>query len=473
MVESVYFFKPAWCGTHLAGLWPEQGLQPVTRATAFRRWFVTCLAVGSGLCAGALPADLQKEDLRSVQEAFRKADPSLDWFEASRKKPLDANRSVMIVMAAPTAMQPAGPKGLPARLPVQGKTEIGVFVVSGAANRVQLVLDLFPNDETKGFPSIDPGSANSVSLHFYSDYGIYEGSIKYFYDLPSGKPPVKFRYEMLALTSSRVRNGRIIYTGFSLDHGSEVSIEPRAGNVLPKYKITDVPGPAPETIREPVPLQLPDGRSVTISNTPPGHAHQPAGISVSGKSGARDFYPVPVPSVALDRRLRPKEQAPAEIENDIGPAVMEGSPLWFANRFYDGEGTSGVGAVGAFDVRTHKFEMRYLPEIAQWSGSAIRRDGDDLWIGLMRQPEGAAYSGGLLRYNPKTGSVAKYDIPDYIFTIDRLGDAIYCGTSNGLYIVRGAPVTQMRFEPDVAGRLVAVSAGRKPGGRAEALAPQK
>src|SRR5580704_9984514 len=41
MVESIYFLKPAWCGTHFAGLWPEQGLQPVTRATALRRWFVT------------------------------------------------------------------------------------------------------------------------------------------------------------------------------------------------------------------------------------------------------------------------------------------------------------------------------------------------------------------------------------------------------------------------------------------------
>jgi excinuclease ABC subunit A len=39
MVESIYFLKPAWCGTHFAGLWPEQGLQPVTKATALRRWF--------------------------------------------------------------------------------------------------------------------------------------------------------------------------------------------------------------------------------------------------------------------------------------------------------------------------------------------------------------------------------------------------------------------------------------------------
>ena len=48
----------------------------------------------------------------------------------------------------------------------------------------------------------------------------------------------------------------------------------------------------------------------------------------------------------------------------------------------------------------------------------------------------------------KTRAVAKYDIADYIFTIDRLGDAIYCGTSNGLYIIRRGVVAQMRFEPD-------------------------
>src|ERR1700684_797470 len=39
MVESIYFLKPAWCGTHRAGLWPEQDFQSVTVATAFRRWF--------------------------------------------------------------------------------------------------------------------------------------------------------------------------------------------------------------------------------------------------------------------------------------------------------------------------------------------------------------------------------------------------------------------------------------------------
>jgi len=43
MVESIYFLKPAWCGTHPAGLWPEQDLQSVTPATAFQA--VVCHSV--------------------------------------------------------------------------------------------------------------------------------------------------------------------------------------------------------------------------------------------------------------------------------------------------------------------------------------------------------------------------------------------------------------------------------------------
>jgi hypothetical protein len=41
MVKSIYFLKPAWCGIHPAGLWPEQDFQSVTRAAALRRWFLT------------------------------------------------------------------------------------------------------------------------------------------------------------------------------------------------------------------------------------------------------------------------------------------------------------------------------------------------------------------------------------------------------------------------------------------------
>src|SRR5580700_8610725 len=50
MVESIYFLKPAWCGTPCAGLWPEQGLQPVRKAFAFRG---DGLSLGFGLTSGS------------------------------------------------------------------------------------------------------------------------------------------------------------------------------------------------------------------------------------------------------------------------------------------------------------------------------------------------------------------------------------------------------------------------------------
>jgi hypothetical protein len=226
---------------------------------------------------------------------------------------------------------------------------------------------------------------------------------------------------------------------------------------LPEFKIVDAP--AHEDIyTAPTPLRAGNGESVIIANkTPPGQPDQPSGIYVAGKSGTKQFFPAPLPTLDFYRKMLPAKQPPGEIRSDIGPFVLSGTKIWFASTFYDGEGVSGVGAVGAFDIPARKYQMRYLPEIAGWSGSAILLDGEDLWIGLMRRPEGAVYGAGLLRYNITTGAVKKYAVTDYINTIDRLRETLYCGTSHGLYTVRDNKVTQLRFEPDDKGTLVMVA----------------
>src|SRR5271169_6041224 len=79
MVESIHFLKPAWCGTHPAGLWPEQGLQPVTRATALRRWFLTlngervklngvCLHHDAGSVGSAVPERVWERRFETLKE---------------------------------------------------------------------------------------------------------------------------------------------------------------------------------------------------------------------------------------------------------------------------------------------------------------------------------------------------------------------------------------------------------------------
>ncbi len=75
----------------------------------------------------------------------------------------------------------------------------------------------------------------------------------------------------------------------------------------------------------------------------------------------------------------------------------------------------------------------------------------------MHHPEGADFGGGLLDFDTRTGSATKYAFRDVINTIDRLGDALYCGTSDGVYVLRDRKLTQLRFEPNEKGELIMVT----------------
>lgn len=399
--------------------------------------------------------DLQKEDLGAIQSVMKNQDASLDWFSALAKKPLDQKYSLMVVEGALSELKP----GARYRSPVVAKLRVGVFIVVGAANQVQLVLDNFHQQDLGSNPVIEHWNEHTVYLHFYEDYGFYRGSIKYVYDLASRKPPIKIPYGILNLTSSTRTGGELHYLAAFVRAGEPepgwesryaiINIHPAGGDSLPTFKIIERPAPD-NSASEQAELHLPSGETVTVANTtPPGQPQQPSGVYVAGKSGRKQFYIVPFPTMTRYRQLLPDKQAPGEIENEIGPYALAGAKLWFANSFYDSEGVSGVGAIGTFDIAARKYEMRYLLEIAPWSGSAMLLDGDDLWIGLMRRPEGANYGAGLLRYNTRTGATKLYKIPDLIYTIDRLGNTLYCGTSHGLYTIRGEKVLQLRFEPDV------------------------
>ena len=89
--------------------------------------------------AGAFAADLRNEDLASVRTAFQTTDPSLSQFWATDKKPIDSNRAVMIVAAGRARERPG---------------TVGVFIVSGTANRVRQTVDRFAPDETEIIPHI-------------------------------------------------------------------------------------------------------------------------------------------------------------------------------------------------------------------------------------------------------------------------------------------------------------------------------
>lgn len=350
------------------------------------------------------------------------------------QKPLDAEHSVVLA-AAP-----------------EKPGHFVLYIVSSATNQKLLTLDPDAQGTISSTPTLEVLPGGAVYLHFFGDYGFYGGSIKYVYDLTSTAPPGKIPYPRIALTAAAHEQGKLRYWASDGPRNATIFIDPHDA-ALPSYRffVDDAFNP------EPVPVSLhgPGGEFVRVENTPLGQAHRPAAIAI-GSGATENRFPVPIPTLDLYHRTLPEKQSPGEIESDIGPYEQRGDRIWFASTFYDSEGTSGIGAIGSFDISSRHYEMRYLPAIASWSGSAILLDNHDLWIGLKRRPEGAEISGGLLRYNIATGAVKTYPIPDVIFTISRAGDALYCGTSHGLYMLRADRLTQLRFEPDATGKLTMI-----------------
>lgn len=141
----------------------------------------------------------------------------------------------------------------------------------------------------------------------------------------------------------------------------------------------------------------------------------------------------------------------ASLVEQIGPYQLDGDRLWFAKLFYDGEGLTGVGGLGYFDLSEKRFTLFAPPEIAGWSASAILVEEEAVWVGLVGHPEGATYSGDLLRFDRAGERAEVFPIPDTILELKSSESGILAGTSNGLYIVRPEGTLRISIEPDAKG----------------------
>jgi hypothetical protein len=158
-----------------------------------------------------------------------------------------------------------------------------------------------------------------------------------------------------------------------------------------------------------------------------------------------------------DRVRNGYTRSETRIEETVGAWQAIGNRIWFGKAFYDGEGVTGVGAVGYFDTATDRFTLVSASELAPWSTSALLVEGDTAWLGLARQPEGARYSNGLLRLNVSNGRSHRYPVPDVILSITRWNYALYLGTTHGLYVLRDGNLVRFRVEPGLDGKFLIVA----------------
>ena len=188
-----------------------------------------------------------------------------------------------------------------------------------------------------------------------------------------------------------------------------------------------------------------------------------AGVLEVGVEGVvertlRGYYLYAMPQSAPDEvfqrrpKLRGRIIEQGQVQEEIGTYSFFGDRLWFGKTFYDGEGIVGAGTLGYFDLKQRTYTLFSPQAIADWSTSAMLVEEDAIWAGTIRRPEGAVYSGGLLRFEPSTGRTQVYRVDDVINRIERWRDALYIGTSNGVHVIRGGQIAgHYVFEPALDG----------------------
>ena len=144
------------------------------------------------------------------------------------------------------------------------------------------------------------------------------------------------------------------------------------------------------------------------------------------------------------------------IDERVGAFHREGDRFWVAKTFYDGEGETGVGAIGSLDA-AGRYAFLRIPELFDWSVESLLIEPDAIWAARVTHPEGADRSGGLLRYDRKTRRIRLYEVPDVIHAIVRVAGAIFLGTNHGLYVINSNTRTRFRAEPDIDGQFIVVS----------------
>ena len=159
-------------------------------------------------------------------------------------------------------------------------------------------------------------------------------------------------------------------------------------------------------------------------------------------------YPLPQSTREDLRRQRPElyeqiqrynsDRWQPRIQEWIEAHVTQGNRFWFGKGFYDGEGYLGVGAFGYFDFIDRTYTLFSPSAIADWSASAILVEDDSIWVGLVRHPEGADHSGGLLQYDRGEGHSAVLPVDHVISGIRRFNGRLYAGASEGrIYLISG------------------------------------
>jgi hypothetical protein len=433
------------------------------------RVLVIAVFVGAGVLAGAAPRAPDPR-LGEVAPLFREFSPSLDRFGVITEASLPGGYGLVVVQAmTPDEKVDRSLKGDD----FFRQEAYGVFVFDGDG-RVHMKVDIFPSQAWHDgwIDILKAGDEGCVVRYFGDTYGQDFGTRKYFYDL-DGRRVLSSVVHYGFNVTDMVQVGPAIH--FLLDDarerwdlGSMLLRLDSVGRLADStaYSITE------SILGRPIPaisrmvanggalllqtkVDAPAGEFLAV----PGPTH-PSGVYDMSSTPPR-LHEIPIPDVQTFCDYRPRltewlggRESIRGLEANMGAFQYADELIWFGTSFYDGEGTTGVGAVGYFDTNARSFHIVYDAVLADWSCTALLLEQDALWVGLANQPEGAQRPGGLARYDRRSGAFEHYDIPAIVHVIRRYGRTLFVGTSNGVYALDGDTLRHVALDFDVTGQVV-------------------
>lgn len=390
----------------------------------------------------------------SVIESFHKHDPQMVHFSLLYKGQASEELDVILVRGGRYRDWAA----LKSLAFFESGDLLGVFLVNRATPSLAYELTV-DNDINEGYEAdveVERATPGEATIFLRGNYGIATSRRKYAYDAASKELRWKRDFAAAGLRQLTTTEGSFAISGairqLRLDRHETtiVAVVPSTEGFHPYTDSASLQtGAQPESTTEEL-----GGDSSCAIHTEPVLDNTAARQVLCLVGGEPQLFHPPQADFQRFAAARPEKVANgyteehATFNETIGPHQFDGTRLWFGLDFYDGEGLSGVGALGSFDVQARTFEMRYLPEVADWSVSALLVEPEAVWLGLARQPEGAQYSGGLLRWDRNTQAVQRWAETPVITGIARQGQRLYMATDEGAAIFENGELIRYVLDVD-------------------------
>lgn len=146
---------------------------------------------------------------------------------------------------------------------------------------------------------------------------------------------------------------------------------------------------------------------------------------------------------------------PIPIAQQIGACHRSDDVIWFGISFYEGEGATGVGGVGRYDLQTKQMEIRRPVKLRGVSVNHILAEGSRLWAGTTARGEcvGQPATEGLVIYDweaDRTLDLGQHEgmCGFVVHGLERIGDDVWVASDLGLSVGRKPmhPATSRRWE---------------------------